>query len=122
MLPDAFEMRADDVLKHSRFGIASCAVAALVSAYLLVIGLLLGFGMMNAESRGDTAGAGIISVFLLFHLYVCGIGFAVGLLSGIVGAFRKGKNRLSSVVGLVLNAVPIIVIIGCHIYLFGWHL
>jgi hypothetical protein len=81
--------------KDSRFGIASIIIF-FIFCVLAYIRLLLSSLFMNEGLRDFITGT---SVILLV------IGAATGLIIGVIGVFQKNRNKLFSIIGIVLNTL-----------------
>ncbi len=104
--------------KHSKLGIASTVVAIGVWLYFAAMFVLVfyvdGFSgyltdLFVPESRGMTdlrgMGVGVVlfsTIFLLLPI----LGHLLGTILGTAGLFTTSRNRLFSVIGVVLNLLP----------------
>ncbi len=119
MIPDTIEIKTSELLKHSKLGIASVVIALIVYIYFLVAGYISLYGLDELfKDSNSFAALGILIIAFFIHLAVCSVGFIIGLALAIVGLIKKDKKRLFPVIGLILNALPLISVLILILYSF----
>jgi len=118
MIPDTVETNFP--LEHSKLAVASVVVAVVVWIYFFLAGYILFYVIGDALAKDINPDVGILGFLVGFftHLAVCSIGFAIGLVFGLVSLTFKDKKRTFAVAGVIMNLTPIILAIGCVIYFF----
>jgi hypothetical protein len=101
---------ANDSIKHrehSKFGIISFGLAMTIILILILL-TLLALIVKNDPSLQIIFG----QAFYIFGLMIAPILNLAGLILGIAGAFRKDSQKLFSILGIVFNAVELVIIAG----------
>ena len=103
----------DEAPPHSGMGIASCIVGGLVIVFSLV--LVVVAGIMEQSRPGgideDSSEAAIIGLLLFLNLGAA----LVGIVLGIVGAATGHRNKLFAGLGIGLNSLIFLGLIGLMI-------
>jgi len=101
--------RPDQPLKHSGMGIASCLIALGAGLFEFIFVVIA--GVMASSPQGvdeNSPEAIVLGLFILGGLLAA----VVGGVLGIVGATQANRNKLFAVLGLCLNGVIVVGVLG----------
>jgi Mg2+/Co2+ transporter CorB len=94
-------------LRHSKLGLISLGLAIITG---LVTFLL--FIYTYIPEKGTFAQLRVSQILFIFSMIIAPILHLIGLILGIAGVFKKDYKAVLSVVGLGVNAVGLILIVG----------
>lgn len=94
-------------LRHSKLGLISLGLAIIAGlvTFLLFISTFI-------PERGTFSQIRVSQILFIFSMMIAPILHLIGLILGIAGVFRKDYKAVFSVVGLGVNAVALILIVG----------
>lgn len=108
-------------LKHSKFGVASCVLAATTWFYLAVLIYLFFYSESFAKAFNGIIqpttnkvvdfngfGTALLSTAILF-LVIPFAAHSIGFIFGLIGAFQKSKRKTFAIAGLVMNVLIFII-------------
>ncbi|HEU0264454.1 MAG TPA: hypothetical protein VFR01_01875 [Geobacterales bacterium] len=100
-------LATEEALKHSGYGIASFVVSLVQG--VLTMAVIVGAGMMSTmgPQQDHQVGFMIVGLFIFLGIFVHLVG--VGL--GITGLVQKNRKRVFSILGLIFNAVALLVVL-----------
>jgi hypothetical protein len=102
------ENNANDVLKHSRLGIASFVIS-LIAGFIEFL-VIISAGVLEVEGQMTETSAAAVVIGMLIMLGMFSNLVGVGL--GIAAVVQKNAKKLFGVLGLIFNGCLILLIIG----------
>lgn len=95
-------------LRHSGVGIASFVISLI--AIIILLGLIL--LAILTEAIGISADSQeILYLIIGFSAIILGLLSIIGIVLGIIGVFQEDRKRVFSILGLIINAVPVLTMI-----------
>ena len=95
-------------LKHSGLGIASFIIALLQGFMNLVVVLIAGVLAAAGPQRGNEVGFMIVGLLVLTGIFT----HCVGAGLGIAGLVQKNRKKVFAILGLILNAVALLMVLS----------
>jgi len=94
-------------LKHSGLGIASFIIALLQGFLTLVVVLIAGVLAAAGPQQDNEVGFMIVGLLVLAGIFT----HCVGAGLGIAGLVRKNRKKVFAVLGLILNAMALLMVL-----------
>lgn len=91
---------------HPWYGLAACALASVAAVMMVLLIVLLGAASLSAHDMTAGSVASTLVTFCFDALNVLD-GIAIGF--GIVGVVQKDRSKTSSIIGVVIAAITVMV-------------
>ena len=105
------ENSPNEVLKHSRLGVASFVISLITGVVEFLVIISAGVLEVEGQMSEASAAAVVIGMFIMLGMFANLVG--VGL--GIAAVVQKKAKKLFGVLGLIFNGCLILLILGLMI-------